>query len=42
MDGWLNCLVESMICYIGQTVTIFTTSGGLSGSPICNRVYSFI
>ncbi len=26
------CLVESMVRYIGQTVTIFTTSGGLSGS----------
>ena len=25
-------LVESMVRYIGQTVTIFTTSGGLSGS----------
>ena len=25
-------LVESMFRYIGQTVTIFTTSGGLSGN----------
>jgi len=25
-------LVESMARYIGQTVTIFTTSGGLSGN----------
>jgi len=25
-------LIESMARYIGQTVTIFTTSGGLSGS----------
>lgn len=25
-------LVESMLRYIGQTVTIFTTSGGLSGN----------
>ncbi|MCL2372002.1 MAG: hypothetical protein FWC78_01185 [Defluviitaleaceae bacterium] len=25
-------LVESMVRYIGQTVTIFTTSGGLSGN----------
>lgn len=32
MDGWINTIVESMFCYIGQTVTIFTTSGGLSGS----------
>ena len=32
MDGWLSCLVEDMCRYIGQTVTIFTTSGGLSGS----------
>ncbi|MDR1664500.1 MAG: hypothetical protein LBR83_06245 [Clostridiales bacterium] len=27
-----DCLVESMLRYIGQTVTIFTTSGGLSGN----------
>lgn len=27
-----KCLVDSMIRHIGQTVTIFTTSGGLSGS----------
>jgi hypothetical protein len=26
-----NCLLESMYEYIGQTVTVFTTSGGLSG-----------
>lgn len=26
-----NCLVESLCRYIGQTVTIFTTSGGASG-----------
>ncbi len=26
-----NGLVESLMRYIGQTVTIFTTSGGLSG-----------
>ena len=26
------CLVESMSRYLGQTVTIFTTSGGLSGN----------
>jgi hypothetical protein len=32
MDGYINCLVESMCRHIGQTVTIFTTSGGLSGS----------
>ena len=25
-------LVESLMRYVGQTVTIFTTSGGLSGS----------
>ncbi len=30
--GCLQCLVDSMCRYIGQTVTIFTTSGGLSGS----------
>jgi len=27
-----QCLVDSMIRHIGQTVTIFTTSGGLSGN----------
>lgn len=32
MDGWINSIVESMFRHIGQTVTIFTTSGGLSGS----------
>ncbi|MDR2899450.1 MAG: hypothetical protein LBU94_03980 [Clostridiales bacterium] len=32
MDGFVNCLVDSMCRYVGQTVTIFTTSGGLSGS----------
>ena len=26
------CLVESLIRYVGQTVTIYTASGGLSGS----------
>lgn len=26
-----NCLVESLCRYIGQTVTIYTTSGGQSG-----------
>ena len=28
----LDCLVESMFRHIGQTVTVFTTSGGLSGN----------
>ena len=32
MEGFINCLVESMFRFIGQTVTIFTTSGGLSGN----------
>lgn len=32
MENFINCLVESMFRYIGQTVTIFTTSGGLSGN----------
>ena len=27
-----KCLVDSMIRHIGQTVTIFTASGGLSGN----------
>lgn len=29
---WVNTLVDVMIRHLGQTVTIFTTSGGLSGS----------
>ena len=32
MVDFVNCLVESMFRFIGQTVTIFTTSGGLSGN----------
>lgn len=32
MEAWINSIVETMFRYIGQTVTIFTTSGGLSGS----------
>ena len=32
MSHHLDCLVESMFRHIGQTVTIFTTSGGLSGN----------
>lgn len=27
-----TCLTESLCAHIGETVTIFTTSGGLSGS----------
>ena len=27
-----NFMIDSLLRYIGQTVTIFTTSGGLSGS----------
>ena len=27
-----KCLTESLLRHIGQTVTIFTTSGGLSGN----------
>lgn len=26
-----TCLIESMTCYIGKTVTVYTTSGGTSG-----------
>lgn len=29
---WFNSLRDDICRYIGQTVTIFTTSGGLSGS----------
>ena len=32
MVDYTKHLVESMFRYIGQTVTIFTTSGGLSGN----------
>lgn len=32
MDFWGNCLLESLCDNIGRTVTIFTRSGGISGS----------
>ena len=32
MDFWGNHLLESLCDNIGRTVTIFTTSGGISGS----------
>lgn len=32
MEDWVNFMIDGMARYIGQTVTIFTTSGGLSGS----------
>jgi hypothetical protein len=32
MEPWINVVLDSMCRYVGQTVTIFTTSGGLSGS----------
>jgi hypothetical protein len=32
MNELTNCLVDSMFRHIGQTVTIFTTSGGLAGN----------
>lgn len=32
MEPFIESLVESMFCHIGQTVTIFTTSGGISGA----------
>ena len=31
MDNWMGSLREDLCRYIGQTVTIFTTSGGCSG-----------
>jgi hypothetical protein len=34
----MKCLVDSMIRHIGQTVTIFTTSGGLSGEAVIIRL----
>lgn len=39
MDAWVTNLVETMFRYIGQTVTIFTTSGGLSGRPDYNKIH---
>ena len=30
----LKCLCDSMMRHVGQTVTIFTTSGGLSGAAV--------
>ena len=33
-----GCLMESMARYIGQTVTIFTKSGGLSGGAVIIRL----
>ncbi len=32
METFNNSIVDEMRRYIGQTVTVFTTSGGLSGS----------
>ncbi|WP_317367035.1 hypothetical protein [uncultured Tyzzerella sp.] len=32
MDNWMCSAKEDLCRYIGQTVTIFTTSGGYSGS----------
>lgn len=29
--GGNACLVESMSCHIGKTITVYTTSGGASG-----------
>ena len=31
MENWMNSLKEDLYRYIGQTVTVFTTSGGYSG-----------
>jgi hypothetical protein len=52
MLDYVNCLVESMFRFIGQTVTVFTTSGGLSGNgftgvllsadPNCTRLLADI
>ncbi len=32
MENFNNSIIEDMCRYVGQTVTIFTTSGGISGS----------
>jgi hypothetical protein len=34
MDEWCAFILDSMVRHIGQTVTIFTTSGGLSGDAV--------
>jgi len=34
MDFWGNILLESLCDNIGRTVTIFTTSGGISGGGV--------
>ena len=34
-------LVESMLRYVGQTVTVFTTSGGLSGNGFTGVLAGF-
>ena len=34
MVDHVKCLCDSMLRHIGQTVTIFTTSGGLSGGAV--------
>lgn len=39
MERSNNCIVEGLCRYIGRTVTIFTTSGGLSGEPNVVRVH---
>ena len=31
IEGYVNCLVDSFCRHIGQTVTVFTESGGVSG-----------
>ena len=46
MESFNNSIIDEMRRYVGQTVTIFTTSGGLSGagftgvliSADCNNV----
>ena len=42
MEIFNDSLVSSMARHIGQTVTIFTESGGLSGSPFVNRVFFYL
>lgn len=32
MENWISPLREDLCRYIGQTVTVFTTSGGYSGA----------
>jgi hypothetical protein len=40
MEVWVNEVVDGLCRYIGQTVTVFTTSGGISGSGFTGVLFS--